>query len=50
MGVPGWLLRIVMGFLTERELIVRYKGRISGRKMLPGGGPQLLIYKVWVCQ
>ena len=40
MGVPGWLLRIVMGFLTERELIVRYKGRISGRKMLPGGGPQ----------
>ena len=40
MGVPGWLLRIVMGFLTERELIVRYKGRTSGRKMLPGGGPQ----------
>ena len=29
-----------MGFLTERELIVRYKGRTSGRKMLPGGGPQ----------
>ena len=40
MGVPGWLLRIVMGFLTERELIVRYKGGLSGRKALPGGGPQ----------
>ena len=40
MGVPGWLLRIVMGFLTERELIVRYKGGTSDRKMLPGGGPQ----------
>ena len=26
MGVPGWLLRIVIGFLRERELIVRFKG------------------------
>ena len=40
MGVPGWLLRIVMGFLTERELVVRYKGRTSDKKRLPGGGPQ----------
>ena len=40
MGVPGWLLKIVMGFLTGRELIVRYKGGWSGRKALPGGGPQ----------
>ena len=40
MGVPGWLLRIVMGFLTEREMIVRYQGRTSDRKMLPGGSPQ----------
>ena len=40
MGVPGWLLRIVMGFLTERELIVRYGGKHSGRKWLPGGSPQ----------
>ena len=40
MGVPGWLLRIVMGFLTNRELIVRYRGGLSGGKALPGGGPQ----------
>jgi hypothetical protein len=40
MGVPGWLLRIVMGFLTERELIVRYGGKQSDRKWLPGGSPQ----------
>ena len=40
MGVPGWLLRIVIGFLTERELILRYKGGCSSRKSLPGGGPQ----------
>lgn len=40
MGVPGWLLRVVMAFLTDRELILRYKGTSSGRKTLPGGSPQ----------
>ena len=40
MGVPGWLLRIVMAFLTERELVLRYKGGCSKRKAMPGGGPQ----------
>ena len=40
MGVPGWLLRIIMGFLTERELIVRHGGKESERKWLPGGSPQ----------
>ena len=40
MGVPGWLLKIVMGFLEERELILKYKGCSSSRKALPGGGPQ----------
>ena len=40
MGVPGWLLRIVIGFLRDRELIVRYKGKHSSRKALPGGTPQ----------
>ena len=40
MGVPGWLLRIVMGFLEERELLLKYKGYCSTRKALPGGSPQ----------
>ena len=40
MGVPGWLLQIIMGFLTERELIVRQKGKQSQRKWLPGGSAQ----------
>ena len=40
MGVPGWLLNIVMGFLIERVMVVRYKGATSDRKPLPGGGPQ----------
>ena len=38
--VPNWLLKIVMGFLTDRELILRYKGGCSSRKPLPGGSPQ----------
>ena len=40
MGVPGWLLKIIIWFLTERELLVRHKGKTSSRKSLPGGGPQ----------
>ena len=40
MGVPGWLLNIVMGFLVERIMVVRYKGTTSEKKQLPGSGPQ----------
>ena len=40
MGVPGWLLNLVMGFLTERKMKVRYKGNTTDSKQLPGGGPQ----------
>ena len=40
MGVPGWLLNIVMGFLSNREMVVKYGGITSQTKSLPGGGPQ----------
>ena len=40
MGVPGWLLKVVIGFLEDRELVVSFKGEQSGRKKMPGGGPQ----------
>ena len=40
LGVPGWLLRIVIGFLQNRELEVKYKGVTTDRFKLPGGGPQ----------
>ena len=40
MGVPSWLLKIVISFLTNRTMVVRYKGETSDVKMLPGGGPQ----------
>ena len=40
LGLPGWLIRIVVAFLTKREMFVRYKGAQSHVKPLPGGGPQ----------
>ena len=39
-GVPGWLLKIVAGFLESRTLILSYKGDKSSSKEIPGGGPQ----------
>ena len=40
LGVPGWLLRVVMAFLTNRSMRVKYKGKLSDFYPLPGGGPQ----------
>ena len=40
MGVPAWLLRIVISFLSDRKMRVRYRGKWSSVKSLPGGGPQ----------
>ena len=40
MGVPGWLINVVIGFLTERNLVLKYKEAEAERKALPGGGPQ----------
>ena len=53
MGVPTWLLKIVISFLTGRKMLVRYNGKISSVKDLPGGGPQgtllgLLLFLVLI--
>ena len=53
MGVPAWLLKVVMAFLTRRTMVVRYKGKTSSAKNLPGGGPQgtllgLLLFLVLI--
>ena len=40
MNVTGWLLRIVIGFLSNMELLLRYKSKVSKSKRLLGGGPQ----------
>ena len=38
MGVPSWLLKIVIAFLSDRKMRVRYKGKQSSVKSLPGRG------------
>jgi hypothetical protein len=40
LGTPGWLLKIVMAFLTDRRMILKFKGCESREETLPGGGPQ----------
>ena len=55
MGVPGWLLNIVMGFLADRVMVVRHKGETTEAKPLPGGGPQgtllgLLLFLILINQ
>ena len=40
MGVPGWLLKVVMGFLTNRWIKVRFNAKQPSTKYLTGGGPQ----------
>ena len=53
MGVPGWLLKIVIAFLKNRKMVVKHKGGHSSVKDLPGGGPQgtilaLLLFLVMI--
>ena len=40
MHVPGWLLLIIISYLTERSMVMRYNGATSSRKSLPGSSPQ----------
>ena len=40
MGVPGWLLKLVIAFLSDRYMRVKYRGKVSDLYPLPGGGPQ----------
>ena len=53
MGVPAWLLKIVISFLKDRTMVVRFKGTTSSVRNLPGGGPQgtlhgLLLFLVLI--
>ena len=40
LNVPNWLLKLIIAYLKDRELILRYKGKSSKSKSLPGGTPQ----------
>ena len=37
MQVPGWLLRIVASYLTDRTLSIRYRKETSSIRRMPGG-------------
>ena len=39
-GVPGWLLKILISYLTERTMILKYNGAESLPQSLPGGSVQ----------
>ena len=40
LSVPGWLLKIVIGFLKDRKMQVKFNGSLSDLFNMPGGGPQ----------
>ena len=40
LGVPGWLLKLVYAFLSDRKMFVIYNGEKSELRSMPGGGPQ----------
>ena len=46
LGVPGWLLQVVMGFLENRQMEVNYKGEKSEKKWLPGFNKRKPIEKI----
>ena len=40
LGVPGWLLKLVIAYLTKQKMVVRYKGVTTEEQDMPGGSPQ----------
>ena len=40
MHVPGWLLKILTSYLSERSMYLRFDGASSSEKLLPGSSPQ----------
>ena len=47
MNVPGWLIRVMIGYLTNRKLRVRYKGKLSQEKNLQAGAGQGCLLGLW---
>ena len=47
-SVPGWLLRILVGYLKERHLRVRFKGEVGDEKDIFGGGGQGVPLGLWI--
>ena len=48
MNVPGWILRIIVSYLENRSLVIRYKGGVSEQANLPGGVGQGTLLGLWM--
>ena len=46
--MPGWLLRILIGYLKGRHLRVRYKGEVGEEMDIFGGGGQGTPIGLWI--
>ena len=40
MHVPAWLLKILISYLTERSMFMKFQGSLSSKRSLPGSSPQ----------
>ena len=40
LGVPQWILRIILSYLKSRKMIVRFRGCLSKQQDIPGSVPQ----------
>ena len=40
MMVPEWLLRIIVSYLENRKMHIRFRGVTSKERVMPGGAPQ----------
>ena len=46
--LPGWLIRILIGYLTNRKLRIKYKSKISKEWDIFGGGGQGCPLGFWI--
>ena len=40
MKVPGWLLLILISYLTDRKMSLKFRGVLSALRSMPGSSPQ----------
>ena len=40
MKIPGWLLKVMVNYLTNRKLKVKFKGKVSDEKHIKAGTGQ----------
>ena len=52
LNIPTCALRLIISYLTDRSLVIRYHGAVSSERCMPGGGPQgtLLIVLLFILQ